>query len=72
MPQLRVRPKAARGLVTEVTPESAGWTCVGFSLHRLEPEDTVAAETGARVSSSSRAKRRFRSTVRILASSANA
>ena len=48
MPQLRVRPKAARGLITEVTPESAGWTYVGFSLHRLEPEDTIAAETGAR------------------------
>jgi 5-deoxy-glucuronate isomerase len=48
MPQLRVRPKAARGLVTEVTPESAGWTYVGFSLHRLEPEDTIAAEAGAR------------------------
>jgi 5-deoxy-glucuronate isomerase len=48
MPQLRVRPKAARGLITEVTPESAGWTYVGFSLHRLEPEDTIAAEAGAR------------------------
>ena len=36
MPNLRVRPKGTHGLVTEVTPESAGWSYVGFALHRLE------------------------------------
>ena len=36
MPHLRVRPRGTHGLVTEVTPESAGWTYVGFALHRLD------------------------------------
>ncbi|PKR89907.1 5-deoxy-glucuronate isomerase [Pleomorphomonas diazotrophica] len=43
---LRVRPKADRGLVSEVTPESAGWTYVGFALHRLESGKALKAETG--------------------------
>ncbi len=46
--RLRVRPKAARGLVTEVTPESAGWSHVGFALHRLTAGEDLAAETGGR------------------------
>ena len=48
MSELRVRPKETHGLVTEVTPESAGWTYVGFALHRLEPGESLAAETGSR------------------------
>ena len=48
MPNLRVRPKGTHGLVTEVTPESAGWSYVGFALHRLEAGESVAAETGNR------------------------
>jgi 5-deoxy-glucuronate isomerase len=48
MPQLRVRPKGDHGLVTEVTPASAGWTYVGFELHQLKAGEAVAAETGAR------------------------
>ncbi len=48
MPNLRVRPKAAHGLVTEVTPESAGWSYVGFALHRLNANEGVAASTGGR------------------------
>jgi 5-deoxy-glucuronate isomerase len=48
MPNLRVRPKGSHGLVTEVTPESAGWSYVGFALHRLEPGESVAADTGNR------------------------
>ena len=48
MSQLRVRPRGARGLVTEVTPGSAGWTYVGFALHRLCAGESVAAETGTR------------------------
>ena len=36
MPSLKVKPRAASGHVHQVTPESAGWTYVGFDLHRLE------------------------------------
>lgn len=43
---LRVRPKGAHGLVTEVTPTSAGWRYVGFALQRLKPGETVEAATG--------------------------
>ena len=32
---LRIRPMAKTGLVHEVTPASAGWTYVGFALHKL-------------------------------------
>jgi len=45
MPNLRVRPRGSHGLVTEVTPESAGWSYVGFALHRLEAGESVVAET---------------------------
>jgi 5-deoxy-glucuronate isomerase len=48
MSELRVRPKGTSGVVTEVTPQSAGWTYVGFALHRLAPGESVAAETGKR------------------------
>jgi 5-deoxy-glucuronate isomerase len=48
MPNLRVRPKGSHGLVTEVTPASAGWSYVGFALHRLNANEGVAANTGTR------------------------
>jgi 5-deoxy-glucuronate isomerase len=48
MPKLLVKPKRGTGLVSRVTPEDAGWTYVGFDLHRLEPGDSVSAETGRR------------------------
>ena len=48
MPNLRVRPKGRRGLVAEVTPESAGWSYVGFALHRLDAGESLVAETGKR------------------------
>ena len=48
MTLLRVRPKGTHGLVTEVTPASAGWTYVGFALHRLAAGETLVAETGGR------------------------
>ena len=35
MSKLRVRPKGTSGRVTHITPESAGWTYVGFDLHQL-------------------------------------
>ncbi len=38
----------AQGRVIHVTPENAGWSYVGFDLHRLEPGQCVSRETGAR------------------------
>lgn len=34
--------------VIHVSPESAGWTYVGFDLYRLRPGETASAETGER------------------------
>ena len=48
MPNLKVKPSGSHGRVTHVTPESAGWTYVGFDLHRLKAGETVSAETGDR------------------------
>ncbi len=48
MSKLLVKPKGDHGLVTKVTPESAGWTYVGFELHRLKAGETISAETGER------------------------
>ena len=46
MSHLKVKPHGTHGRVTHVTPESAGWTYVGFDLHRLKPGETVSAQTG--------------------------
>lgn len=46
MSDLLLRPNAAHGKIFNVTPQSAGWTYVGFGLYRLVPGDTVAEETG--------------------------
>jgi len=35
MSHLRVRPEAKTGRVAQITPVSAGWTYVGFDLHKL-------------------------------------
>jgi 5-deoxy-glucuronate isomerase len=35
MPRLLRKPEGGHGLVQHVTPENAGWTYVGFDLHRL-------------------------------------
>lgn len=48
MADLLVRPKGDSGLVTHVTPESAGWRHVGFDLHRLKAGESAGAETGGR------------------------
>lgn len=47
---LLVRPSApdTRGRVHSVTPESAGWTYVGFEVHDLAPGASVARDTGDR------------------------
>src|SRR5918994_1675439 len=48
MPKLLVKPEKETGRVSHVTPQSAGWTYVGFDLHRLKPGETVSAVTGDR------------------------
>src|SRR6266508_2594812 len=41
MAKLLVRPQKGRGRVIRVTPESAGWTYVGFELWKLLPGETA-------------------------------
>lgn len=47
MSRLLIKPEGRSGLVSRVTPESAGWAYVGFELHRLKPDDSVEAGTGS-------------------------
>ncbi|ACL62834.1 Myo-inositol catabolism IolB domain protein (plasmid) [Methylobacterium nodulans ORS 2060] len=47
MANLLRRPFGAHGKVHEITPHSAGWRYVGFSLYRLRPGETVGEATGA-------------------------
>lgn len=42
MADLLRRPTGTRGCVLDLTPADAGWTHVGFALHRLEPGDRAA------------------------------
>ena len=44
-PLLR-KPFGSHGKVHEVTPETAGWRYVGFSLYRLRAGETAAEATG--------------------------
>ena len=46
MPQLLRKPFGTHGKVHEITPTSAGWRYVGFSLYRLRAGETVAEATG--------------------------
>lgn len=39
------KPTAPRGQVHAITPEAAGWSYVGFDLHRMAPGDTARADT---------------------------
>lgn len=48
MSDLRVRPRGDAGRVHHVTPETAGWTYVGFDLHRLSPRERCGAHTDDR------------------------
>ncbi|HMQ57487.1 MAG TPA: 5-deoxy-glucuronate isomerase [Rhizobiaceae bacterium] len=48
MPNLLVKPAGETGRIISVTPQSAGWTHVGFDLHRLKAGETVGDETGDR------------------------
>ncbi|MEM8581372.1 MAG: 5-deoxy-glucuronate isomerase, partial [Pseudomonadota bacterium] len=48
MSDLHLRPLANKGHVHAITPQSAGWSYVGFDLHRLSPGEVATAETGER------------------------
>ena len=48
MPDLLRKPFGSRGKVHEITPQSAGWRYVGFSLYRLKTGDQAAEATGDR------------------------
>lgn len=47
MPDLLRKPFGTHGKVHEITPQSAGWRYVGFSLYRLRAGETAAEVTGA-------------------------
>ncbi|MEA3537051.1 5-deoxy-glucuronate isomerase [Rhizobium sp. CC-YZS058] len=46
MGSLRRRPFGSHGKVHEITPQSAGWRYVGFSLYRLRPGEAISETTG--------------------------
>ena len=48
MTDLLRKPFGTRGKVHQITPDSAGWRYVGFSLYRLKAGDTAAEATGDR------------------------
>lgn len=48
MSKLIVKADKGSGLVARVTPENAGWTYVGFDLHRLEAGQAASGDSGMR------------------------
>ncbi|MEX0448619.1 5-deoxy-glucuronate isomerase [Spiribacter sp. 221] len=46
MSDLLIKPSAGSGRVHHVTPQSAGWSYVGFSLYRLSPGEIAHDHTG--------------------------
>ena len=48
MSKLLVKPSGTEGRVVDVTPQSAGWTYVGFALHKLKPGETVTGGEATR------------------------
>ena len=45
MSHLRLRPTARHGQLINVTPQSAGWTYVGFDHHHLRAGDKTSGTT---------------------------
>ena len=45
MADLLVKPLSSEGKIHDVTPEGAGWSYVGFGLHRLKPGQAVVEAT---------------------------
>lgn len=48
MADLLRKPIAKHGTVHDITPDGAGWTYVGFAVHKLSPGETVEDNTGDR------------------------
>ena len=48
MSHLLRKPTGAHGKIHDIGPAEAGWSYVGFSLHRLRPGDVAAESTGER------------------------
>jgi 5-deoxy-glucuronate isomerase len=48
VPNLLVKPAAGHGRIHRVTPDSAGWTYVGFEVYRLAPGEAVSGGTDDR------------------------
>jgi len=48
MSRLHVKPRAERGKVISITPQSAGWKHVGFEVYELARGESAAAATGER------------------------
>lgn len=46
MSKLLIKANKGKGHVASVTPESAGWTYVGFDLHRLAPGESASGASG--------------------------
>ncbi len=46
MADLLVKPQGISGKVHDITPASAGWSYVGFQLHRLAPGETASGTLG--------------------------
>ena len=47
MADLLQKPFGTHGKVHHITPESAGWRYVGFSLYRLRAGETATEATGS-------------------------
>lgn len=45
---LQRKPSGDKGLIHDISPEGAGWSYVGFAVHRLDPGQMVSAATGTR------------------------
>ncbi|TIM28890.1 MAG: 5-deoxy-glucuronate isomerase, partial [Mesorhizobium sp.] len=45
MSKLLIKADKGHGRVAHVTPQSAGWTYVGFDLHRLRPGEAASGQT---------------------------
>src|SRR5438045_2728898 len=48
MSKLLIKADKGHGHVAHVTPQSAGWTYVGFDLHRLRPGEVASGKTDDR------------------------
>jgi 5-deoxy-glucuronate isomerase len=48
MTSLLNKPTGSSGKIHDITPETAGWSYVGFGLYRLAPGETAAEPTGDR------------------------